>query len=279
MMPTAGRVLVVDDEEVICKTLRIYLESEGYTAQTVQSGRDAVRHLETGDTEVLLLDILMPQMNGLEVMQWIRERELPVEVIVTTGAGSHDVAVEAMRLGAFDILRKPILNLDEKLLPAVRQAVDRYRLRSELAARSADVRRMDRWLSDVYHFGLGILRAADDTALVDVLAHAVKTFCQNGSFVLFRAHGEDTFHPVERTDVPAITIPQPPSAPFIPTTFSLPLPPSVCVFPLAVRNRTVGMFALGGLDERESEELTALLSLLPAVACSVVAGDFVARNT
>ena len=67
----------MDDEDVICSTLRIYLESEGFAVRTVNSGRKALAELESGAYEVLILDILMPQMNGLEVMGWIQDHGIP----------------------------------------------------------------------------------------------------------------------------------------------------------------------------------------------------------
>ena len=137
-MDSSGKILVVDDEEVICNTLRLYLESQGFAVETANSGHEAIARIKEHEFEVVILDILMPQMNGLDVMRWINDRDAPVEVIITTGAGSHEVAVEAMRLGAFELLRKPILDFDEKLLLAVRQAGEHYRLKATLREKKAD---------------------------------------------------------------------------------------------------------------------------------------------
>jgi FixJ family two-component response regulator len=270
-MQRSGNVLVVDDEEVICDTLRFYLESEGFDVRTVHSGRDALARLAAGDVEVLILDILMPQMNGLEVMHWIAERSLPVEVIVTTGAGSHDIGVEALRLGASTLLRKPILNLDEKLLPAVRQAAQRYRLKADLREKTQRAEELERALNELLHFETRILRAADDAALLAVAGEATRFFLGEATFLLFRAEPPGSFRAVGRADIEPLACEASTHLACNRRCSNACLPPHVACFPLTVNERKVGLFMVGSLPKVDSTELMPLLALLPAVACSLLA--------
>ena len=269
-MRSNGKILVVDDEEIICNTLRIYLESEGFDVKAVQSGREAVELLEREKFEVLILDILMPQMNGLEIMHWIKERRVPVEVVVTTGAGSHDIGVEAMRLGAFELLRKPILDLDEKLLPAVRQAAERHRLRTDLDRAAKRTEKLERWFNELYHFGSRILRAPDDSTLVALLGEATRALVGEVEFILYRACGDDTYRAVGRTDLEPVVLEGAPRFFADTEDLDIPLSPSVALLPLEVKGDTVGIFAIGALTEENSEQLASILPLFPAVTCHLV---------
>ncbi|MGB7532241.1 MAG: response regulator [Halobacteriota archaeon] len=107
------KVLIVDDEEEICKWLQRELRKEGYEVDYTTSPVGVLEKLkeakEKGKAyELLLLDLRMPQMNGLELLKGIREARLGLDVVIITGYGDEDKAAEAIRLGAFDYLRKPI---------------------------------------------------------------------------------------------------------------------------------------------------------------------------
>jgi two-component system nitrogen regulation response regulator NtrX len=104
------RLLVVDDEPGIRQSLSGVLEDEGYAAETAESGEAALAALPGGDFELVLLDIWLPGMDGMEVLQRIQEipfGERPV-VVVISGHGSIEAAVKATKLGAFDFLEKPL---------------------------------------------------------------------------------------------------------------------------------------------------------------------------
>ena len=266
-MDSSGKILVVDDEEVICNTLRLYLESQGFAVETANSGHEAIARIKEHEFEVVILDILMPQMNGLDVMRWINDRDAPVEVIITTGAGSHEVAVEAMRLGAFELLRKPILDFDEKLLLAVRQAGEHYRLKATLREKKARAELLDRNLNELYQFGAKILRAADDGALLAAFAEAVKSFLGEAEFLLLRASDDQTFSAVGRPDLDCIKLADPLKTVTQASSEELPLTAPVSLFPILVRTDTVGALALHHPEQRDPAELLPVLSLLPAVAC------------
>ena len=122
-------VLIVDDESSIRESLQGVFAEEGYKTAAAGSGEACLELLRTRAFDVLLLDIWLPGMDGLETLQQIRELEDPPEVIVISGHGTIETAVRATKLGAFDFLEKP-LSLDRTLI-LVKNAVEARRLRRE----------------------------------------------------------------------------------------------------------------------------------------------------
>lgn len=122
-------VLVVDDEESIRESLRMVLEYEDYRVEEAASGREALAKVATFDPAAVLLDIKMPEMDGLEVLAGFRERGYTMPVLVITGHGDIATAVEATRKGAFDFFEKPLQR--ERVLLSLRNAVENHRLRQE----------------------------------------------------------------------------------------------------------------------------------------------------
>ncbi len=107
MVNNKTRVLVVDDEQVVCDLLRSDLSERGYLCSTVLSGNDAVAKLATGGFEVVLLDIRLPGMSGMEVLREIWSNHNHTVTIMITAINDIDIAVEAMKLGAADYIVKP----------------------------------------------------------------------------------------------------------------------------------------------------------------------------
>jgi len=101
------RILVVDDEPSIVELLGEYLATRGHPVKTAASGEEATRLLENHEFELVLSDIKMPGLDGLQLLDHIRARELPTEVILMTGYGTIDSAIRAMKRGALDYLQKP----------------------------------------------------------------------------------------------------------------------------------------------------------------------------
>lgn len=106
-MENLPRLLLVDDEERFRETLSKRLAETGYEVRGVASGMEALDLLTHEKFDVVILDIQMPGMSGIETLTEIRTRHLSVEVIMLTGHGEVTSAVEGMRLGAFDYLMKP----------------------------------------------------------------------------------------------------------------------------------------------------------------------------
>ncbi len=125
-MPT---ILIADDESSIRRTLREILEYEGYDIEEAEDGEAALDKARSGEVDLMLLDIKMPKRDGMEVLQALRDEEVPLPVVMISGHGTVETAVEATRLGAADFLEKPPdLN---RLLVTVRGALERGQLEVE----------------------------------------------------------------------------------------------------------------------------------------------------
>ncbi len=111
----AARILIVDDERGVRDSLQAILGDEGFTADAVATGEECLARLESDDYDVVLLDVWLPRMDGLDVLAVISERPASPSVVIISGHGSIDTAVRATRLGAFDFIEKP-LSLDKTLL-------------------------------------------------------------------------------------------------------------------------------------------------------------------
>jgi two-component system, NtrC family, nitrogen regulation response regulator NtrX len=122
-------ILIVDDEAGIRQSLKGVLEDEGYKVAAVDTGESCLETLRRRSFDVILLDIWLPGMDGLETLEKIRETEDAPEIIIISGHGTIETAVRATKLGAFDFLEKP-LSL-EKTLILVKNAADARRLRGE----------------------------------------------------------------------------------------------------------------------------------------------------
>ncbi len=137
----SARILIAEDEANLRLVLQKELERLGYRVQVAPDGEAALRKLEESNVDVLLCDINMPRIDGMEVLRRVHERPNPPEVIMLTGQATVETAVEAMKLGAYDYLTKPyhITELDVRVKQAAekrRLRVDNLRLREQLARQS-----------------------------------------------------------------------------------------------------------------------------------------------
>lgn len=101
-------ILVVDDEKNVCDFLADFLEFQGYQAITTRSCKEALRLLSTRSLDLILLDIIMPEMNGLEFLAHLQKQNNKIPVIVITGSKDENVKEESLRLGANEFVTKPI---------------------------------------------------------------------------------------------------------------------------------------------------------------------------
>lgn len=130
-------VLVVDDEKSILDFLEIMLHREGYEVITVNTAKKAIQQLEARAFDVMITDISMPEMNGIELLEKVKQLHAETAVIIMTAHGSTSSAVEAMRLGASDYLTKPFQVEEMKIavesaLKSRAMELENRRLRSEL---------------------------------------------------------------------------------------------------------------------------------------------------
>ncbi|HEY5615488.1 MAG TPA: sigma-54 dependent transcriptional regulator, partial [Bacteroidota bacterium] len=122
-------VLVVDDEKSVRDSLKMILEYEKFDMHFAENGEQALKTVQASHLDVILLDVKMAGMDGIEVLQRVREKKPDLPVIMISGHGTIETAVEATKLGAFDFLPKPLDR--DKLLVTLRNALDHARLASE----------------------------------------------------------------------------------------------------------------------------------------------------
>ena len=125
----SASILVVDDEEAILSSLSSILEDEGYDVSVAKSGVEALKIYTTDPPNLMILDIWMPEMDGLETLKRVKELVPTAQVMVMSGHGSIETAVKAIKLGAYDYIEKP-LSLENVTL-RVKHALEQFRLEEE----------------------------------------------------------------------------------------------------------------------------------------------------
>lgn len=125
----SDKILVIDDEAGIRSSLKGILEDEGYKVKTASSGEKALSVLKSESFDLIFLDIWLPEMNGIEVLENIKAGDESIHVIMITGHGSVESAVKATKLGAYDFLEKP-LSLEKVVLTA-KNALKQLKLEEE----------------------------------------------------------------------------------------------------------------------------------------------------
>lgn len=120
-------VLIVDDEPNICSLLARLCQREGYDPVTAEDGAAAMRCLEAREPDICIADLRLPDTDGLQILRRVKERYPDCEVIVLTAYGDLSTAVEALRLGAYDYLQKPVQDL-ETIVNTLARALERQRL-------------------------------------------------------------------------------------------------------------------------------------------------------
>lgn len=138
-MNESGRVLVADDEEVMRDVLSTLLSSESYQVELAENGAQALSMVQENDYGVVLLDQMMPELDGLQVLQELAKVDKAPAVIMLTAFATIDKAVRATKLGAFDFITKPFKN--DELLLAVKNAMEHRRLVDENSRLKESLRR------------------------------------------------------------------------------------------------------------------------------------------
>jgi len=123
--------MVVDDEENIREVLSNYLESLGYEVLTATDGQNALDKFEAGSFDLIVSDLLMPAIDGLELLKQIREKDKDVIFLMITGYPSIETAVEAIKKGAYDYITKPFHMEDVKL--RIERSFEKKNLRDRLS--------------------------------------------------------------------------------------------------------------------------------------------------
>lgn len=126
LTPEKIRVIIVDDDVSILRILKQLLKDKGYEVTTANDGREAIEYISLNDFDLVITDLMMPESDGLEVLRKTKEKNFRTQVIMITGFATLDSAIEALKLGAFDYIRKPfrIAELDV----TIRNAIDKIHL-------------------------------------------------------------------------------------------------------------------------------------------------------
>ncbi|OGD24244.1 MAG: Fis family transcriptional regulator [Candidatus Aminicenantes bacterium RBG_13_63_10] len=128
-MPHTAVIHLIDDEPIIHEVLGQILQAEGYEVEISASGEEALPKYNDQSFDLTLLDLLMPGMDGLEVLKAVRKKDPEAEIIIITAYASVESALEAMKMGAFDYVQKPFKH--DELLLVIRRSLEHKRLREE----------------------------------------------------------------------------------------------------------------------------------------------------
>jgi len=124
-----ANIMVIDDEESMCKFMQIMLQKEGYDVITSQSSYQALNLLKQKNYDLVIADLMMPELNGLELLSRVKSLDPDASFIVMTAYASVDTAIEALKKGAYDYLTKPF-KVDEIRI-AVKKALEQKRITRE----------------------------------------------------------------------------------------------------------------------------------------------------
>jgi len=189
-LPAPGRVLIVDDEVELKNALCLMLSTKGYETVGVSSGREALSALSEQDFDVMLTDMMMPEMDGITLLGAALEVDPHLVGLVMTGQATVQTAVEAMKLGAFDYVMKPFRM--NTLLPVLSRAIQARRLRMENLQLRETVA--------IYELSQAIAFTLDTEAILHKAADAALQQCQADevSILLPSQTGEELYVAVAR---------------------------------------------------------------------------------
>ncbi len=146
-MSCPSKILIVDDEPRMCNSLKVLLSHHGYEIHTCNTGKEAAEYLAKNGFDLVLLDTVLPDMDGRQVMGYIKKESPETLVTIITEHASIESAIEALRSGAYDYVRKPFE--DEELLKTVTNALDQKRLKSERKRAEEERRKLEAQLRQV----------------------------------------------------------------------------------------------------------------------------------
>ena len=197
--PQPARIVVAEDEANLRLVIQKELQRLGHDVRVASDGEAALKLLEESNVEVMLCDINMPRMDGMELLRRIHQRPNPPEVIMLTGHATVETAIEAMKLGAYDYLSKPyhISELDVLVKQAAekkRLRVDNQRLRAQLARQSETpeivyvsdaMREVMRLVERVAPSDASVLLTGESGTGKELVAHAIHRLSKRaeGSFI------------------------------------------------------------------------------------------------
>jgi two-component system nitrogen regulation response regulator NtrX len=132
-----NHILVVDDEKNIRRSLEMILQGDGYHVSSAENGKEALHLIRENGMDLVFLDLLMPEMSGIDVLKQIKLQKQEMMVVMMSGHGTIENAVDAVKLGAYDFIEKPLTK--EKVLITVKNALEKITLREENRSLKNDV--------------------------------------------------------------------------------------------------------------------------------------------
>ena len=198
------KILIVDDEEGICEMLTIMLERQGYTVESLLDGTKAVDILRDGSFDLVISDLRMPNIDGIELIRQIREVQPDIQVIVMTAYTSIATVVEALRLGAFDYITKPFQKdmMNATVVRAFensRLKKDNTKLRASLAremgrdaldnfiGNNAKILALKKYVRKIAPTDTNVLITGESGTGKDVLARAIHQLSQRRDILLLQS--------------------------------------------------------------------------------------------
>ncbi len=193
-----AKILIVDDEVNIIKTLSSILQDEGHIVFPAKNGDEALQFVRKNDIDLSILDVWLPDMDGLELMDQVRELSPGVAIIMISGHGSIDIAVKSTKMGAFDFLQKPPSM--ERVLTSVNNALEQVRLRKENIKLRHDSHADDEMVGSSAH--IDEIRRVIETAA----ATNARVFITGDSGTGKELVARDIYHRSKRYDKPFIKV-------------------------------------------------------------------------
>jgi two-component system NtrC family sensor kinase len=158
------KLLLIDDEPDILRVLSRSLRADGYEVVCAQNGTEGIAVFEKEKPDIVITDIKMPGMDGIEVLKTVKDLHVDTEVIIITGHGDIENAIEALKHGASDFINKPVR--DEALAIALRRAREKFEIRQQLKAYTTDLERKieaaTRELQRRSSFQINLIRSSND---------------------------------------------------------------------------------------------------------------------
>jgi len=180
------KLLIIDDEEGIRKVLTLSLTNDGYDVSAAAGGEEGIEIFKRESPPIILTDIKMPGMDGIETLKQIKELNPDAEVIMITGHGDMDLAIEALKLDASDFLNKPIK--DEALSIALKRAEQRIAIKQKLKAYTDDLERMVRIATEEVK-----RRAEFQNKLITSSNDAIIATDEKGDIIIYNKGAEGIF--------------------------------------------------------------------------------------
>ncbi|HPQ44941.1 MAG TPA: response regulator [Syntrophales bacterium] len=188
-----NKIVLIDDDEDSLNNLSLSLKSEGYDVIAVTSGKEGLDAVERASPSIVLTDLNMPEMGGIDVLKRVKISNTDAEVIVMTGHGDMEAAVKALRYGASDFINKPVS--DEVLKLALKRAKEKLVTRERFRAYTSD-------LENMCHMAIGEVKRKSDfqDKLITSSNDGIVATDENGRIIIFNPEAEAIFG-IPRIDV------------------------------------------------------------------------------